>query len=890
MDVEDLYRDAYKQVLYLVCTQSSDSNERDVIQRQLCRVENRFSSYKDSWFSLLQVQDLNIEKLLLRFRGFIFTLKPHELIAFIYPSNELANFYHRLLSQLLNIEEKLTQTPEQINLLAQKERLIDWCAKRAAHALLAELLRQARQHNNPQVLTALYSYYFQHFFPLRGDLREAVFQHFYGMSFAERGDFDPYVYNQHGQCIAFVDEANQTWSLVTEPRLLNATNEKNQNIFIPTHLKSKTKESPIAQFISLRTIEELERFPIGLSLLIDELLVENSFVRVCQKLDIEKQRLKHAWLLKRIVERVAEVSYPLPVASLDSLLSYMPMPKNLALLARFNNYNVNALSFFHRLILNNDCRKLLFSDAYPREAHEFFIKHKPVVVLSDYLQIFYKKPWFLQGLTLFAAFAQSHKQQTLFTDSLSLVQKQVPMEQFDYLLTSLIASQNAIEIVIQEFISDDLSRPVQEVENSELEQLCSNFNKQHLLYLIRRLNASTSCPNDFSYRLCLHFFHQDQKKLPKLIGQLNREELCALSLFINRHLSDNNSWDRNLSLGFKVLGYLIYYCSAAGQTNLFLKAEGTLNRLSAFSASPLMLKQLASNIALQRGQTESAWEILIASPYYKELKNIPLMCFFLLQYQGPVVPLEELLVNYLIAYAGNPALIHPITALLLFFPERALSTLIFSCVQKVLSNNPKHLDSVIFAHLAEYYSQQQGISTKMDSMDSLLRSWGQSGDFSLTQAGCTILQKNCEDKALKQKLIKAELELKVEKELQELSQVDSIYSNIIIWCKRIWNYGFQWQKTRSQFILFANEIASPLNSAFFYPNTIMLPKAVIIKKSNQNNEVLAFINLLAEIVRSAARKPEQSSLGEKRQVLFNIPRSSVPNFSEASGQEHAAHV
>ena len=246
-----IYQEAYKSVLFLLCRQAVDLGEvREIIQRQLNQIEKRSedSQKEKDLFPLEQVilspqfmatvTPLLIKKLMLRYSCFILTLNQDELIYFVTPAKELSPYYETFISHLFDIEKQLAQDPEQSNLLAQRERLLYWCIERSAHALLAELIRRCEQQNNKTALTSIYSYYSEHYLPLRADLRDATASHFYEIDRVSADPADlstlenwrkdylreeaqtqnprnpgPYLYNIQGQCRAFIDESNKVWSL-----------------------------------------------------------------------------------------------------------------------------------------------------------------------------------------------------------------------------------------------------------------------------------------------------------------------------------------------------------------------------------------------------------------------------------------------------------------------------------------------------------------------------------------------------------------------------------------------------------------------------------------------------------------------------------------------------
>jgi hypothetical protein len=388
----------------------------------------------------------------------------------------------------------------------------------------------------------------------------------------------------------------------------------------------------------------------------------------------------------------------------------------------------------------------------------FLNKHDPIVALADYLIHAHKKPWFLDGLALFARYGQEFGLQFLLADAAAELanqaeQARLSVELLDEVLFSLINSSDAARVVLQEFAQDELAVSVQLLRRPVLERLCPYFNKQQLIFLVRTLNLSSSWHNEPLYRLTLIILQSQQDRLLlAATTKWSNEELGALSLFINRHLLEKSIWDNQSSLGFKCLGFLLFYCSAAGQTNLFFNQDGKLSRLTAYSVTPVVLTRLVDDFADSASpEQKSHLKIFFAAndeelpingnTSSKSLKNIPVLGVYLMHYRGSAAPLEQLLVHYFVIYAGKEALTHPVSAFLLDFPERDVSASILDSLQKLIINNPKRLDATRFTHLAQYYVHKQKLSYKdeIEAKIHLLRSWVQTGDYSLVNQGCLIL-------------------------------------------------------------------------------------------------------------------------------------------------------
>lgn len=350
------------------------------------------------------------------------------------------------------------------------------------------------------------------------------------------------------------------------------------------------------------------------------------------------------------------------------------------------------------------------------------------------------------------------------------------------------------------------------------------------------------------------------------------------------------SWDGQSAPGFKLFGLLLFYCSTAGQTQIFFNKKGHLNPRAVNLIPPQVLSRLVGDFAVNIEHQQHLNKLFQAKDL--AVKNISVLGMYLLHYSGATSPLIRLLGQYFSAYAGKAALIYPLSAFLVDFAERAVSGVLFDSLQQVMITRPQVLDRTLFAHLASYYVYQQQLigENELEAQIHLLSAWGQMGAYQLVNRATQLLLAHCSDETLKPRLIKAELESRIEAKLQALHAEPSLYNNTLKWWQRLWHYGLQWSSTRSQLLVYADEGAfTPLPC--FAETQIASPtwqaKEVL---AEELSDTQSLIRLLSEVVRSAANTPESAFLGKIKQTLFAPLSSPTHILPELASKQLGAHV
>ncbi|RUR13527.1 hypothetical protein [Legionella sp. km772] len=634
-------------------------------------------------------------------------------------------------------------------------------------------------------------------------------------------------------------------------------------------------------------VQDFKKRPIAYEL---EKLQTHHPYGVPLKKDLRALALYHSYGLDKLAD----------AACLSSLIRHLDSKDIFSLWLKIPDPN-QGLVFFHALFLHDKCRDRLLLGNYGSHFARFLKQQSPAVVLRTYLTSFHEQPWFLDGLTLFARFGQEFGQELLLIETLAGVyEDELAGESWNTLLFTLINTAKGVSVLLDKFGQDDQTLAIQQLKFNLLAKLCTYFNKQHLVFLLKTLNQTSSWDNNPYYRFALIFLHSQHQRLFGATSLWGDEELAVLALFIERHLSENNLWDKHSSLGFKLLGFLLFYCAATGYTKLFFNSEGQFNRLITYSIPRHLLIRLADDFTKASSAAQKSYLCTLftvpdeagARGATKLLPPIPVLGVYLLYYQGPSAALEQLLGHYFITYADKPTLIYPLAALLSDFAERSIAAVIFDSLQKFIFNNPHYLNAALFAHLTRYYTQQKsGLGrVDMDGHIQLLSYWGKTGNYQLVNHSVGILLPLCQDESLKLRLNKVELESRLEAQLQGRINSPSLHHKLIKWCSRLWHYGVRWPATRSGLLVFADEADHYISPLYFAKPQIKHPQWQVEEKPVQVDRASAFSVLLSEVIRSALNKNEREFFGKIKQTLF-APANSAPHIlPEVASKQLEAHV
>lgn len=842
--------------------------------------------------SNLASAEVTINELILRYKCFIFTLPNDELLAFFEGYKVSTPFIDKVLYSIKQLEQHSGQD----DLFAKKQRLLQWGVERIFHTLMQELIRQYQQEHNREALTVIYTFYSKHYAPLRADLRTLIIAFNEDESINVERTFSPYLYNQQGKIIAFLDEENKVWDMLGDEPVLFLRKEPfafynkdgaclgRVNDFGYLEQSTPTK----------RSFNRKDKEPLNRSaLIVHDLLIEQGLVSFYQQFDTIKEddRVQRLAWEQILVHELKNASYPITCQALNVFVCHCSPEIFFPLWVTIKNSH-NAHALFHTILNHVPMRELLFSAQYLNYFQQFLKYHNEETVLSDYLISHYKQPWFTQGLLLFYKAVENEKGLCLVSTVLKQLHDKAHRDElaitvWNDILFSLIQTKEAAAFLVQQIGQDDFTLPVQQIRINEFEQILNCFDKQHVLFLVKQLVDDDCWGDNPLYRLALFILQrQHDSLLQKRDIAWPKEELILLINFINRHLQEKNHWDSQLLIGYKLLGAILFHCAAGGLTDLFLSGSQKLSPLVTYTGSPILLAQLAHQFNL--GEARQRWHTLCESTAHRVKKNIPLICVYLLHYKGPVPPLAEMLHHYIGRYAHRKALVYPVSAFLTSFPHLTVSACIFDALQSALITNPQILDLTLLQHMAHYYGRLQNHRGNEVTKNALLllTYWGQAKNYDLVQYGCVLLLSAHGDVLFQKKLIQIKLEARIEKELEQRSQSPVWYNNLINKLKRFYHYGLKWEQNSSQVVAFHEELSTPVSPVCTVAD-IVVPSEV----QEEDDSYKQFMHLLIEVMRSSSScVQEQLTTKLGRQALFAPSTKPLPILDEVASQPDRAYV
>jgi hypothetical protein len=828
---------------------------------------------------------------------------------------------------------------KQNELREEQQRLIYGCIEDFIHGLFEKLIKRCQLQKKEifaaQALTQVYLYYINHYSTLRGDLLFGALNHFYGLTekqlnWLEVRNHSSFYKDEESMAIYYDDiySSNSSSSLLVDESRRLAPIEDVSPLTEMGYIFTPSQELS-ARVLSELSTEELEASNEGFALLMKHLLLQNNIALLYKALELKSEQgpLKRTWLEEKIAHALQEASYPIDVSTWVAVSHYF-RPETVFVLWASMHYTPNALMCFHSVVNNITLSELFFLGHYDDYFYDFLNHHGAVGCFANYLLCHHQQPWFLQGLTCFGRYLQATNNRCLLADTLNLLstkvtQGELSAESFNNIVLSLILSEQAGAILLLHFWGDQEAVAVQEIRTVAIDETVTHFSKKQLVYLIEQLNALPAWQQSPFYRIVLFILQSQHQRLlwplAKEQSPWQRQELKEFAVFINRHLDAKNPSDDQLLIGFKVLGPLLLHSAAIGQTDLFFKNRERLSRIITYTVPSRLLAQLIDNLMLPSfykdsrglpvGYVGNDWiqhrealaqelsdnplfqdyHTLIIQTHNQTTKKIPILSMYLLHYAGSVGDVAKLLEQYFNTYAEYKALIYPVSDLLITFPERSISAVIFSSLQQVVLSNPQFLDKVLLEQMAHYFLSKNGL-VGMDATIQLVTIWGQAKYYPLVKQACAILLGDCSDNALKIKLMKALIEVRIEQELQLLVQVNSWYSSSIIWFKRLWNYGFRWEHTTSQLLNLFDEETKDANLSQCSVAEIEIPMPLV--KENDSEQYQQLINLLAEVLRSSINR-DQNGLtpGEQKHLFYNkTALESVGPLQEVASQAVLVNV
>ncbi len=946
------------------------SNDSDV---ETCWIEQLISS--PDYIAASSVQGLQF--LIDRYALYCSSLSPMEFGQLIFSSSDsgmasrgLQNHLQRVNQQILNRSEGLDAW------LAKRNQLIKIGIDTRINQLLSQVEAQCIQNNTldvrikNQALKVLYTYFDHIFSDLRFDLlvraiessyRDAkgddgvlesefngllphfnsVFPPIQGIEKELKRQQEVVLYNVAGQQIGFVSEANKAITYVEdEPVLLNSLglSANNEPVYdnssrIIGYLTGAGQINSVAGFqrafcprlLATLPHTELDYSPAGLDMIIRHMLFDNSLDELYQYEEVARTLEKRQWLERRISSTIQRLTKELDATVFKSLARHFNDEAVFSLLAGMQ-YQANALHLFHAIIGHRQRREQFFTGLYTSDVQQFLANHHVVSCLAEYMPKYYNKRWFAEGLLPFAHYGKKYQFEHLLSDTLAVLYEDarpciVGRKQFDAVLGKLINSGSCASIVLKDFLQDNCVTAVQQVKSPELSKVTQYFNKEHLTTVIHHLNRSSYWEESAQYKLLLHILDKQHARIfvtehspDATKSTWDANELNELSRFIKRHLGKKRHLDIEWSIGYRVLGELIFRNARHGLVSLFYSKKTFNESLARLSFTrtylerlidkfwiPDHLKEQISEEALRLrtwfrgthsanmpGQMLQDWRFLVHQTWSEiSQKKLPMICAYLLNYSGQKEPLQLLLQDYIKAFQNKAEYLHPVSKLLRQFPQREVSFVVFDALEAVIIKNPSILDLTLLRDMAGFYAKSilnQEISPD-DAELSLLTYLGQNKHYELVKKGCKILADVCSDKALKRQLKRGAKEAEVEGDLY--SSPRQFFFELIKTLKRLWHYGVFTDENASKIVKFCDDV-SPGPVRKYAAADINVP---MVNRSADSNS-LSFdvkrkqlIGLLDEVKRSSVIKTLDGYPSKTKQILFGCTPLSVGEQVVASQQD-----
>lgn len=942
------YKELLKRRLGQVDSYLFNSPELEALAKEITGINSTKLDLNDHWLKTLltsprfiAASNPEVLKLLSdRYKLLILLFNQTDSTELSFQSTEQSPIFEQINDSFMQINKDMMHHPETMEiLLAKKSRLIKYAIDTHINTLFAntETLCEQQKDKDSQTahkaLAVLYRYYRNSLTHLRTDLLFRAIEYAYQKVQEQSIDLDSrpslvaswfkrfipdqvfdekvlhrlqslWLYNSAGQKIAYLNEANEVLAFVEdEPHLLGNTDSL--QIDEPLYDDQKTmigfitetgqlrsarivQRNTCAELLALVPEKELEQSGNGLELMIQNVLFENSIEHMYECTISDSKR---AWLEKQCTQAVKILKTRLAPDAWTVLVKKLNEESLFLLLPNIQN-KANATQLFHSLLNHDKTRDILFSGLYEADFHQFLRNHNVASCFAGYLAHFYDRPWFAEGLLKFAQYAKKYKKETLFSEALSLLNKEVnsatQLEQYNLVLTNLISSEACTEIILKKFINDTSRTAVQLVVNYELSNVVPYFHKQHLIAALHHLNKTSYWEESTQYRLMLHILNSQHNKLfaaPVTSPQAWQSgELIELGTFVSRHLRKKRDFDHQSAIGHRVLGELIFRSALIGQASLFYTDKKLNSKLAGLFFSRSFLECLIDKFWIpeaireqfiddearltacfdERGaiqkelsehQTFLDWCMLIKRTWDDVNKNkLPAICAFIMNYTGHKKPLAFALHHYFNAFQNQTDYISPVTNLLHQFPDRDFSAVLFDTLEATVIKTPLFLNRGVLADMAKYYCTK--ILNKPEESPqaelNLLTYFGQNKQYSLVQIGCEELTKECVDKALKKRLAKGADEAQVEKDLSD--KLGHFYFGLFKVFKRLWHYGFNPNKNSSKIVKFCDDDSE--NPKHKHAENQVKTSKFQFKGSNNllcfQEKRKQFINLLATIKKSQA--------------------------------------
>lgn len=856
-----------------------------------------------------------LQNLVERYRALSLTLKQDEferLNDFIAGKLGFADQHRDALQRW---QQELLSNPEaRQRLMAKRDRLLLFRADDSIRALYNQLedncfeLRQTHPALANQALNHLYTHHNQQLASMRSDILFRVADFVYSQTIQAKGDLPKHqnplltwleqhlphhnfqqaelkrkscvrLFNETGEAIGYLDESNHARALVNDQpvSLLEVTglhtgselyDENRQRLGMLTATSQLKQENVFQQHTSAllvgkMPIDQLEKSPAALDLLIQDICNENSLTTLYAAAESQEKR---AWLQQQVAKHLQEYKQDTTPEIIHNFVTHHPIESILDALGNSSKPE-NAERLFSAILANESKRRALFAKKKSPLLTRFFNHINSEETLTTFLLTQHKQAWFHEGLALFI---RHMPKQGLLANSLQKLKSRV-LEQ--------TLSASTCDAVIQTLInSEKIARTVLQ-EGSTLTHF---FAKHHLIPVIKTLNEKTSWENCAQYQLMLTILKAEHEQLfpgiePHQSDKFawNADDLQHMTAFATRHT--NNNFDRDGTIRQRLLSELVFRCANFGQIALFYKKTGQLNAevagshlqrstIDALAAQYYLVnyakeavEQMIAAVQSWLGGTDEKhdknldeelkdnhaiidWKALAkASWSHTKSTELPLIAAFLLNYSGTSAALSILLDDLLknTELMQNRNIVHHIAQIMGYYPHRDVSHVIFKALLEASTQNPQLIDKTVLTNLITFHTHahmsDKGALEPLEAERSLLTHFGQQKNYALSIHVAQLLYKpqtlwtfflkcfgyqssdNVETNTL---FGRALTEARIEGDL--LINIGRWFFGLQKKFKRWWHYGSSGTEAPTGIIKFCDD-DSPYSQTWAVPDTIRTP-------------------------------------------------------------------
>ncbi|PJD93093.1 MAG: hypothetical protein CK426_00095 [Legionella sp.] len=867
-----------------------------------------------------------LKQLIRRYRCMLLTLTAEEFIALLSTTEGLISYSKQLPFKMMMQTDK-NEYPFKL-----------WCIDRIIHGLLREAITRFRKMEDPlayRALETIYAFYDAPQQMLRLDIFFGAIKHRYGITdylsltglgiectlfqwVRENQLADclsgevayAFLYDEAGQCKAFIDEFNKVWHWSPAGMVLAAPGFAPQHYFnhkgepigcLSSSGHFQYHKNPVWQLILILFDNLPKRGHLntesGLALLYSQSLWHHVLGKVYAQLPdaYHADKMSQQSMVQWSVYFLTHAQEALPYLFFERLASFLPSHVLPSVLPRIKNKE-NSLSCFQCIMTHPPLRQVFF-EAELSSSQLFFLQHRGVTALTNYLACYDTDVDYQAGLDCLAKKTKKWMRHDWLAKSFSLLEEReaqghLSSTRWSAIKNYWVSTEESAALMLQDFCADNRLKPIQEAKTKAIKHLLSHFNKASIVLLLAAVTKKACWRNSWQYRLFLYLVdeHQSQWFDPLLVQKdpWTRNELKLWAFFIQRHLSEASYWDKGQQAGSRLLSALLFYCAQSGLTSFFFNEDASLGVISKYCASTAFLNKIQTHLKLAMTKE---WDVIYASASARG-GNTPLLCLYLLYYTGDKTRVVQLLDLYMATYAKKICYTRPLAQWLMLFPQSDIAAVIFDGFQQLIIDDPSLLDGFLLHAMAHFRYKRTTvahtlIAPQQDEMAlALLRYWGHAKQYQLVYRAAELLKFVVEGDLMQRKLSQIIVEAKTELQLQHYPKKASLFHAIMTWCTRHWHYGLLWRNNLSQWVVLYDENASDRIAQWAPSRVKGLSLSSLI---NDRPVVTGWLSLLDQVIRSTAKQGRHFNTSTT--VFFNpIATLSHDDVLDVAGQPDSPHV